>query len=93
MKSAHKDAIKRLWKEARCGLFHCGFTEGKTYVSHKHGEPLEIIGDRLNINPKKFVEAIIQDFQRYVDYLLNSKHDDDIRINFMTHWDDRWENS
>lgn len=91
--SAHEDAIKRLWEEARCGLFHCGFTDGKTYVSHNHVEPLEIFGDRLNINPKKFVEATIQDFQRYVDNLLNSKQDDDIRTNFITHWDDRWENS
>ncbi|QEM67060.1 hypothetical protein FO488_02055 [Geobacter sp. FeAm09] len=91
--TAAEDAIKRLWEEARCGLFHCGFTDGKTYVSHNHSEALEIVGDHLNINPQKFVEATILDFEKYIIHLFKSKNGDDIRHNFITHWDDRWENS
>jgi hypothetical protein len=36
------EAINRLWKEARCGLFHCGFTEGQTYLSHDYRQALAI---------------------------------------------------
>ena len=90
---ASDDAIKRLWEEVRCGLFHCGFTVGKTYISHNYEQPLEIDNDRLNINPQKFVEATIEDYDGYVKELRESKPNDNIRKNFLNLWDIHWENS
>ena len=62
-----KEAINRLWMEARCGLFHTGFTDGPTYLSQSAAQAMEINQGELLINPHKFVEATVSDFGKYVD--------------------------
>ncbi len=86
-------AIKRLWEEGRCGLFHCGFTNGKTYLSHDGRKALEVKGERLEINPKKFVEAVVNDFNEHIKELYISKPDSDVIKKFLELWDTRWKNS
>lgn len=86
------EAINRLWVEARCGLFHSGFTDGLTYLSHDVAQALEIDQGKLLINPRKFVEATVSDFSTYVDELRAAPHGE-LGVNFQRLWDHRWENS
>jgi hypothetical protein len=88
--TATTETIERLWTEARCGLFHCGFTNGLTYLSHGNPNALEIKGNRLNINPEKFVRAVDDDFNMYIAELrLNP--DGELGKHFKMFWDDQWE--
>ena len=91
--TSSSDAIKRLWEEGRCGLFHCGFTNGKTYLSHDGSQALEVKGERLEINPNKFVEAVVNDFNKHIKELYISKPDSDVIKKFLELWDTRWKNS
>lgn len=90
--AATKKALERLWKEARCGLFHSGFTNGPTYLSHAYSGAIEISQDRLNINPEKFVVAVTDDFNTYISQ-LRANPEDPLGKNFVKLWDIRWENS
>jgi hypothetical protein len=90
--SATEDALDRLWKEARCGIFHSGFTNGPTYLSHDNPNTIEISQDRLNINPKMFVNAVNDDFSSYI-LELRAKPEDTLGKNFVKQWDTCWEAS
>ena len=85
-------AIERLWKEVRCGLFHSGFTNGRTYLSHGFSKAIAIEQDDLKINPALFIKAVASDFSSYVDKLRDSTNAD-LRQTFENLWDERWENS
>src|SRR5205807_9374736 len=50
--TAAPEAIDRLWTDARCGLFHCGFTRGRTYLSSDYGSALAIFQGQLRINSR-----------------------------------------
>ena len=52
------DVIDRIWKEARCGLFHAGFTNGKVYLSHENDDAVRMESNLIYINPKKFLAKI-----------------------------------
>jgi len=91
------DAITRLYKEARNGLFHSGFTYGKTYINCDYKQALELealesVEKKLKINPKKVIEAVIDDFNRYILELRDSSNSD-LGRKFLKLWDERWENS
>lgn len=79
----------RLWKETRCGLFHVGFPNGKIYLSHDRGEPISQDGDRLYINPNKFVEEIAIDFNNFI-FDLKDVSKTDLWMNFEKLWDHLW---
>jgi hypothetical protein len=87
-----EDAIERLYENARCGLFHCGFTDGRTYLSHDYSQAIALNQDELQINPSLFIKAIDSDFTDYVKALLDS-NDRELRHRFEKLWDQRWENS
>jgi hypothetical protein len=86
------DAIDRLWKEARCGLFHCGFPEGRTYLSHDYRQAIAIKQGDLQIDPLRFIKAVVSDFTAYVKE-LRASHNEDLRRRFEKLWDYRWHNS
>lgn len=90
--SASPDAITRLYAEARCGLFHSGFTDGPTILSYEREAALEVDGRFLRINPGKFVQCAVEDFRRYVAS-LREEPDGDLAARFVTLWDRRWEYS
>ena len=90
--AASPEALQRLWNDCRCGLFHSGFTDGRTYVSHGYEQPLAIVGGELEVNPRLIVEAVCEDFSRYID-LLKHRTDTALCANFEKLWDYRWENS
>lgn len=84
--------INRLWKEARCGLFHAGFTKGKIYLSHDNSEAIKMDGDFLYINPKEFLNCVSRDLEQYIKDLRNSANTD-LRSKFETLWDFLWDKS
>lgn len=86
------NVLERLYKEARCGLFHSGFTDGCTYLNYGNPSPLAVDGENLNINPQLFVEEVVIDFEAYISELLHSPNSQ-LAKNFEKLWDDRWENS
>lgn len=86
------DGNDRLWKDARCGLFHCGFTNGRTYLSHDFRNAIEIRQDDLRINPYRFTKAAASDFTAYVNKLRDSNNVD-LRFRFEKLWDNRWARS
>jgi hypothetical protein len=86
------EAINRLWSEARCGLFHSGFTDGHIYLTHEAGQAMEFDESDVLINPRLFVEAAARDFSKYVDD-LRADPGGELAVNFQRLWDERWENS
>lgn len=87
-----EEVIERLWKEVRCGLFHSGFTDGRTYLSHDFSPAIAIIQDKLEINPARFITAVASDFSLYLEHLRDPDNED-MRQRFIKLWDHRWENS
>lgn len=85
-------ALDRLWSEARCGLFHSGFTDGRTYVSQQAALAIDIDQDQLLINPRKFVDATVIDFSEYIAE-LRADPGGELAVNFERLWDYRWDNS
>ncbi len=86
------DVVKRLWEEARNGLFHNGFTEGRVYLCHDRPVPLEINGDHLLIDVRKLLRIVEDDFDSYIAE-LESNEAGELGRNFEKPWDKRWEES
>ncbi|HOW27338.1 MAG TPA: hypothetical protein PK876_02385 [Elusimicrobiota bacterium] len=92
LKGVSGEITSRLWKELRNGLFHTGFTIGFVYLSHGYKEIVELNGERLQINPNKFVNAVIEDFNKYITELRKGQ-EGEIGRQFLKLWDKRWEES
>jgi len=92
--AASKKAIDMLWKSTRCGLFHCGFTKDRVYVSHSlYSQALEFTGDgELHIDPARFVQLVLEDFDAYV-HELRANHSGKFAKQFRKLWDKRFQNS
>jgi len=90
--AAAPNAVNRLWKEGRCGLFHCGFPDGRTYLSHGYTQALAINNGDLQINPRLFVDGVCADFTAYVT-ALRASPTANLGQRFEQLWDHRWENS
>jgi hypothetical protein len=90
--NAPDKALDRLWREARCGLFHSGFTDGRTYLSHKCKDAIAIIGEDMEINPRLFVNAVLDDFSTYVSE-LRAAPNSDLSLRFESLWDLQWKRS
>jgi hypothetical protein len=72
--------LDELYREARCGLFHNGMVNGKIILSN---DPIDAITfqdrDNILVNPRLFLNAIINDFDSYILVLQN---DQVLRSNF-----------
>lgn len=85
-------ADKHLWKEVRNGMFHSGFTEGKTLITHVENVPVSIREEYLRINPLELMKQVDQDFRNYISDLRNDSTGN-LAQNFTKLWDERWENT
>lgn len=81
-----------LWKGARCGLFHAGFTKEKIHLSHDDDEAIKRDGDFIRINPRKFLDCVSEHHRKFVSDLRNPSQTD-LRKNFEKRWDELWKNS
>jgi hypothetical protein len=81
---------KHLWKLVRNGLFHDGFTRGPTLVSREKPQAILLNADGyLYLNPAKFIEAVIVDFDSYIEELRRNP-DSDLAKQFVKLWDELW---
>lgn len=62
------------YKQVRCGLFHTGITGQNVTISGNFPNDLEIIDHEIKINSHKFLDAIINDFERYINQLKDSNN-------------------
>jgi hypothetical protein len=81
--------VDGLWKAARNGLFHDGFTRGPTIVSHDSPDAISIAGNYLRINPARFVSGVIHDFKTYVQ-TLRAEPSGEAAAKFAAVWDHQW---
>ncbi len=92
--TASEKAIEMLYKSTRCGLFHSGFTKDRVYISHAHySVALEKTADgKLHIDPARFVQHVLKDFDAYV-HELRANPSGAFAQEFEKLWDMRWASS
>ena len=73
--------LNSFYKQVRCGLFHDGITGRFVTISGNFPEALEISDTEIKINPHKFLDKIIEDFDNYVS-LLKDGGNSTLRNNF-----------
>jgi len=74
--------LEDLYSDARCGLFHSGMVKKKTILSNDFPEAIDFsVTDRIKVNPRKLLEEIIIDFDKYLIDLRDSNNVD-LRKNF-----------
>ena len=83
--------LSNLYENIRCGLFHAGFTDGKIYLnsSYIYKDAINNEDTNIIINPREFVEKIIEYFKDYVEELRN-RQNKTLRENFEKRWDHLW---
>lgn len=80
IQNVSNDQISSLYKHLRCGLFHNGMSGDAVVLNRKIKSAL-VFSDRgtIDINPKLFLAAVVQDFNQYLNDLDN---DIQLRDNF-----------
>lgn len=86
---AQSDVIDLLWKSARCGLFHSGFTKSGIYISNEINCPIEFRGNEVYVNVNLFLHEISRHFNAYMMDLRNSENHV-LGIKFQKFWDSLW---
>jgi len=71
--------IKRLYKDARCGLFHNGMVGKNTLVNFEGDKIFKLKEKTVIVYVDKFIEKIEKHFNEYISKL---KHDEDLKRNF-----------
>lgn len=89
---ASEEAIDRLWRDVRNGMFHDGFTKGPTLLSHDGRLAICIENKYLRINPMLLLKGVIDDFKQYIAQLRETP-DSSLARNFSNHWDTHWKNT
>lgn len=74
--------------QVRCGLFHDGMTRDKVIIEPDYNLPIEFKTDTIFIGPKKFFDAVYQDFINYIAELKNPANAQ-LRNDFEQFWDNR----
>lgn len=65
--------ISRLYIQARCGLFHDGMSKGQIIINSSFVNSICFENTDIKINPKKFLNDIILDFNEYINSLNNDE--------------------
>jgi hypothetical protein len=64
--------LRELYKHLRCGLFHNGMSGDAVVLNRKLKNAIEFsVRGTIDINPKLFLSAIVQDFEHYINELSN----------------------
>lgn len=67
--------LRALYSHLRCGLFHNGMSGEAVVLSSKFKKAIEF-SDRgtININPRLFLNAIVEDFEQYISDLSKNNN-------------------
>lgn len=60
----------------RCGLFHDGMTRNRVLIENRFDTPLSYDGTYIRVSPNKFLDAVIEDFNRYIGELKDRSNAD-----------------
>ena len=65
--------IGKLYSKSRCGLFHNGMVKGGVIFSYSYEDVIkfEQNGEVIKINPRKLLQDVESDFDRYIKELKN----------------------
>ena len=74
--------IKQLYSDSRCGLFHDGMVKSGAVFSDTFNKALQFEEQQVKINPRKLLDDIQQDFDRYIDILQGGNDSILTRENF-----------
>jgi len=69
--------LGKLYSKSRCGLFHNGMVKGGVVFSNSYDNAIEFIdnAETININPRLFLQRIIDDFESYITELRSGVSD------------------
>ncbi len=81
-----ENILKEFYHQVRCGLFHNGMTGNKVSISGQLPLPVRNDGEKIDINPHKFLDNIIDDFKDYILILKDPKNKKE-RGNFEKRYD------
>lgn len=72
MQNVSDDQLSNLYKHLRCGLFHNGMSGDEVVLNRSLVNAIDFSNSgTIDINPKLYLDAIIQDFNQYIDDLHN----------------------
>ncbi|MCB8817382.1 hypothetical protein [Desulfosporosinus shakirovi] len=68
--SVDDEKLNDFYKQVRCGLFHNGMSGGQVIISNESEHPIDFSQTgTIIINPKRFLNEIRNDFNRYISLL------------------------
>ena len=87
MPESENNKIDMLYNHLRCGLFHNGMSGDMVVLNRKQKEPV-VFSSRgtIDINPKLFLSAVLEDFRCYIESLRDSSNER-LRANFDSMFD------
>lgn len=70
---SQNEHITELYKKIRCGLFHNGMVSDGVIFNYDFSQSIkfEADGRKININPKRLLDEVENDFDRYISELKN----------------------
>lgn len=81
LQGVDKPHLENLYKPLRCGLFHNGMSGDMIVLDCNFENAINFSVTTIDINPKLFLEAIIGDFNKYIEDLSNHENEE-LRFNF-----------
>jgi hypothetical protein len=79
-----KRILEDFYDQVRCGLFHDAITKKNVSISGMYPDPVRNINGKILINPHKFLDKVIEDFNKYI---LSLSYDKKLRNNFQKRLD------
>jgi hypothetical protein len=68
--------LRDFYTLVRCGLFHDGMIRKRVKIENRFDSPLDYDGTDIFISPNKFLDAVIEDFNRYIVKLKDQNNID-----------------
>jgi len=70
-RSTSNEKLDNFYRLVRCGLFHEASLRGGVTFNDQYSESIEISGEGIKINQRKFLQDITEDFRKYIADLKN----------------------
>ena len=64
--------LRSLYRETRVGLFHDGMVRGNVIINNGFPSSLSFENENIKISPKKLLDDIKEDFNKYIQELKNT---------------------
>ena len=71
LNGSNEEILNIIYNQVRCGLFHDGMTRPSITINGEHENSISFSNSNIIINPYKFLDKIIRDFENYISELKN----------------------